>query len=684
MKKRKIAIISGFKGTNDAIADEFTNIFGSDFQIDKILYPTELNDNYDDYDLLLCSSYYIISIVQDRITKRVPIVLAERNFDMESLIKLLSINSGTKVYVAGSNKKGAEEVIDLLENIGINHLTLLPYYEQLEVESSDIILSIVPTPLKNIVNKRIIYVKFSDLNIYTLMKIFVELKLASDKLNPILKKYTEYMSLSNHHMAMMDQNLQGILEIVSEGILCIDKNENTIFCNRSFSELLDIDYYELLSKNYKEIEFEQCLKNIIYKKDDVLYEVINYNDKKLLVTKLNLPNSIKGFILKIEKVSHIQAVESNVRKKIMAKGFTAKYSYEDIIGESAIIKSKINEAKKIAKSNFAVLIQGDNGTGKEMFAQAIHNGSMRAHGPFIAINLASLPDNLIESELFGYEEGSFTGAAKGGKAGLFELAHNGTIFIDEIGDISLHIQQRLLRVLQEKEIMRIGANKIIPIDVRVISATNKDLYSLVEKGKFRKDLYYRLKVLYINLPSLNSRPEDIPLLARYFFDDLNSTKYFNDDSISILKRYSWAGNVRELQNLIYYLETLCDSDEITPDDIPEEFKKNMDLKSPYNIEFENILSNCKESTILEFHAILNSLYMANSEKSSMGKTAICRLMNNLGVEISVEQVRHRLSKLSYHGFIDVGKTKQGSKITQKGISFLNYIDNKLRKGYYNK
>ncbi|NLK63780.1 MAG: sigma 54-interacting transcriptional regulator, partial [Tissierellia bacterium] len=568
--------------------------------------------------------------------------------------------------------------------IGINHLTLLPYYEQFEVEPSDIILSIVPTPLKNITNKRIIYVKFSDLNIYTLMKIFVELKLTSDKLIPILKKYTEYMSLSNHHMAMMNQNLQGILEIVSEGILCIDKNENTIFCNKSFSELLDIDYHELLSKNYKEIEFEQCLKNIIYKKDDVLYEVINYKDKKLLVTKLNLPNSLKGFILNIQKVSHIQAVESNVRKKLMDKGFTAKYSFENIIGESAIIKSKINEAKKIAKSNFAVLIQGDNGTGKEMFAQAIHNGSTRAHGPFIAINLASLPDNLVESELFGYEEGSFTGAVKGGKAGLFELAHNGTIFIDEIGDISLHIQQRLLRVLQEKEIMRIGANKIIPIDVRVISATNKDLYSLVEKGKFRKDLYYRLKVLYINLPNLNSRSEDIPLFARYFFDNLNSTKYFNNDSISILKRYSWAGNVRELQNLIYYLETLCDTDEITPDDIPDEFKINMDLKSSYNIEFENVLSNYKESTIREFHVILNSLYAAYTEKSSMGKTAICRLMNNLGIEISVEQVRHRLSKLSCHGFINVGKTKQGSKITQNGILFLNYIDIKLRKENYHK
>lgn len=682
MNKCRIAIISGFKGTNDAIADEFTNIFGTDFQLDKILYPAELNENYDDYDLLLCSSYYIISIVQNRITRRVPIVLAERNFDMKSLTKLLSINSGTTIYVAGSNKKGAEEVIDLLENIGINHLTLLPYYEQFEIEPSDIILSIVPTPLKKLTNKTIVYVKFSDLNIYTLMKIFVELKLTSDKLIPLLTKYTEYMFLSNHHMAMMNQNLQGILEIVSEGILCIDKNENTIFCNKSFSELLDINYHEVLSKNYKEIEFEQCLLNIIYKKDDILYEVINYKDKKLLVTKLNLPNSTKGFILNIQKVSHIQAVESNVRKKLMDKGFTAKYSFENIIGESTIIKSKLNEAKKIAKSSFAVLIQGDNGTGKEMFAQAIHNGSTRAHKPFIAINLASLPDNLVESELFGYEEGSFTGAVKGGKVGLFELAHNGTIFIDEIGDISLHIQQRLLRVLQEKEIMRIGANKIIPIDVRVISATNKDLYSLVEKGKFRKDLYYRLKVLYINLPNLNSRSEDIPLFTKYFFDNLNSTKYFNIDSINILKRYSWSGNVRELQNLIYYLETLCDADEITPDDIPEEFKINMGLESSYNIEFENILSNYKESTIEEFQVILKSLYTVYTAKSSMGKTAIHRLMNNLGIEISVEQVRHRLSKLSYHGFINVGKTKQGSKITQNGISFLNYIDAKDKKKYY--
>jgi len=674
MGKRRIATISAFQGTNDIIADEFTNIFGKEYQLDKILYPDDLYRDFDNYDLILCSSYYIISIIQKRVSAEVPIIIAERNFDMKSISKLLSIKSGTVIYVVGSNKQGAREVIELLQNIGINHLTLLPYYGQFEIESSDIVLSIAPILFPGLTNERVIQVGFSDLNICTLMEIFVKLKLSSDNLMPLLKKYMRDESLSNHHISMMNQNLQGILEIVSEGILCIDKNEQTIFCNKSFANLVEIDYYELISKNYKEIEFEQSLLNIIYRSDDVLYEVINYKNKKLIVTKQKLPSSIKGFILNIQNVSHIQAVETNVRKKLMEKGFTAKYTLKNIIGKSPIIKAKISEAKKIAKTGFAVLLQGDNGTGKEMFAQAIHNESLRANGPFVAVNLASLPDNLVESELFGYEEGSFTGAIRGGKPGLFELAHNGTIFIDEIGDVSPHIQQRLLRVLQEKEIMRIGGNKIIPIDVRVISATNHDLYALVESGKFRKDLYYRLKVLYINLPDLKSRPEDIFLFTKYFFYTLNSTKYLNNESINVLKKYPWPGNVRELQNLIFYLEALCDKDEITPNDIPKEFKISTHSETLYDAEFENVLSLYKSSVIEEFRIILKNFNIAYRNNSSLGKTALNRLMTNLGIKISTEQVRNRLSKLSSHGFIEIGKTKQGSKITQKGILFLNYID----------
>ena len=205
-------------------------------------------------------------------------------------------------------------------------------------------------------------------------------------------------------------------------------------------------------------------------------------------------------------------MENIVRTNLMKRGHTSKYDFSNIIGKSKKITETKEIARKLARSNSTLLLIGESGTGKELFAHAIHKASNKQHGPFVAVNFAALPENLLESELFGYEEGAFTGARKGGHAGLFEQAHKGTIFLDEIGDASMKIQARLLRVLQEKEVLRIGGTKIIPIDVRIIAATNKNLEDLVSAGKFREDLFYRLKVLPIRIPPLRERKEDIPLL----------------------------------------------------------------------------------------------------------------------------------------------------------------------------
>ncbi|MEC3794299.1 sigma 54-interacting transcriptional regulator, partial [Clostridioides difficile] len=188
---------------------------------------------------------------------------------------------------------------------------------------------------------------------------------------------------------------------------------------------------------------------------------------------------------------------------------------ENIIGESVAIRNSKKEALIASKSTSTVLITGESGTGKELFARAIHNHSNRVDNPFIAVNCAAIPDNLLESELFGYEEGAFTGAKKGGKLGMFEVAHKGSIFLDEIGDMSLHLQSKLLRVLQEKELNKIGSKSNVSIDVRIIAATNKDLEKMVQNGTFREDLYYRLNVIPIKLPSLRERKEDIPLIIKH-------------------------------------------------------------------------------------------------------------------------------------------------------------------------
>lgn len=261
----------------------------------------------------------------------------------------------------------------------------------------------------------------------------------------------------------------------------------------------------------------------------------------------------------------VSRLEDVVARKHQVERTAAVYHFEDILGKFSGLQEAVRIAKRFAASESTVLIQAESGTGKELFAQSIHNASARASGPFVAVNFAAITESLLDSELFGYVEGAFTGASRHGAMGLFERANKGTIFLDEIGDAPLSFQIKLLRVLQEREIRRVGSTASIHIDVRIIAATNQDLAELIRQGKFRKDLYYRLNILPLSLPSLHERKEDIPLLAASFLRQFNPSlseqeaeAYFQD-VLPVLQEYSWPGNIRELQNLVEYLLNICDS-----------------------------------------------------------------------------------------------------------------------------
>jgi transcriptional regulator with PAS, ATPase and Fis domain len=256
-------------------------------------------------------------------------------------------------------------------------------------------------------------------------------------------------------------------------------------------------------------------------------------------------------------------------------GARAQYKFNDIIGSSAALMESINIARMAAMNNSNVLLTGESGTGKEVFAQAIHNASFRRKGPFVAINCGAIPRELVASELFGYVEGAFTGAKRGGSIGKFEMASGGTIFLDEIGDMPFELQVALLRVLQNRRVTRIGDSKEIPVDVRVICATNKDLRSEIENGNFREDLYYRLNVISINIPPLRDRLEDIPHLVKHFLGQLarrneNVLSILEPEIIDKLKRYDWPGNVRELQNVVERLVCTASQSPVSSSDLPPE------------------------------------------------------------------------------------------------------------------
>jgi transcriptional regulator with PAS, ATPase and Fis domain len=265
-------------------------------------------------------------------------------------------------------------------------------------------------------------------------------------------------------------------------------------------------------------------------------------------------NKVVGVVINFQDVTKLQQMEAKVRRRLFSTGHVASLCFDDIIGTSDQLQKSVSLARDFAQTDSAILILGETGTGKEVFAQSIHNGSQRSQGSFVALNCAALPEQILESELFGYVGGAFTGASQKGKAGLFEVAHGGTLFLDEIGEMTSMTQGKLLRVLQEKQVMRLGSDRVTPIDVRIIAATNRPLKRLVSEKKFRADLYYRLNVLQLRLYPLRDRNEDVIVLARFFLDKhatkMNRRLKFTPNALKELTRHNWPGNIRELQNVV--------------------------------------------------------------------------------------------------------------------------------------
>lgn len=376
-----------------------------------------------------------------------------------------------------------------------------------------------------------------------------------------------------------EKQLRTFIDEMPDGVIYLnEKNIITLINNTGKKLLLLNDDQDIVGQPISNFISKHNLIGIINKKKNELGEEIEFSGNKILIrsTPLFAKESYIGTILIFQKSSFISTLDQNVRRKNIKKGMNAYITFKDLEATtvSAEMKNSINKAKQYANTESTILITGESGTGKEMFAQSIHNASSRSDQPFVAINCAALNQDLVESELFGYEEGSFTGAKAGGKPGLFELAHNGTLFLDELGLLPLNVQVQLLRVLQERQVMRIGGTKMIPINIRVIAATNTNLIKAVESGTFRHDLYYRLNVLNISIPPLNKRRDDIPLLIEHYLSLFSATynkniKSCSPEFIQSFQNHNWRGNVRELMNYIMRIVILSDSETLTINDIIE-------------------------------------------------------------------------------------------------------------------
>ncbi|NPV43547.1 MAG: sigma 54-interacting transcriptional regulator [Firmicutes bacterium] len=365
------------------------------------------------------------------------------------------------------------------------------------------------------------------------------------------------------------QMLKSIIDFAYDGIIGIDSEGKITVFNPVAEKLTGCPAHLAIGKIVDSIVENTRMLHVLKTGKAELGEFQHIGDTTIVTNRVPIivNNEVRGAVATFQEVEKIQKIERKIRHKLYLKGHVAKARFSDIVGKSKKINEVKNKAMQFAGVNSTVLIIGETGTGKELFAQSIHNASPRADKPFVAVNCAALPENLLESELFGYVEGAFTGARKGGKPGLFELAHSGTIFLDEISEMSPKLQARFLRVLQEKEVIRIGDDRVIPIDIRIIAASNRDLYNLVKKGNFREDLFYRLCVLQLVIPPLRERKEDIIDIVKFFVNEksrllgkeVNAISY---EAMNRLMLYEWPGNVRELENVIERAVVLCKGQEI--------------------------------------------------------------------------------------------------------------------------
>jgi transcriptional regulator, propionate catabolism operon regulatory protein len=354
------------------------------------------------------------------------------------------------------------------------------------------------------------------------------------------------------------EQLNGVLRHLHEAVLAVDTKERIIAINPLMERLIDKSADKMLGQRFQDVVTELNLSAVLEGRAQDTGEVVVINGQTFVANRIAIRErgNISGALLTLQDADAIQKADSNIRTQRRVRPLAARYRFQHILGNSAAFQRALRTAERYARTSSTILITGESGTGKEMFAQAIHNANQRRANPFIAINCAAFPESLLESELFGHEEGAFTGSRKGGKPGLFETAHTGTIFLDEIGDMPFSLQTRLLRVLQEKEVMRLGSVRPVPIDVRIIAATHRDLAELIEDGKFRSDLYYRLNILRLHLPPLRERPEDIPPLAlqmlhaslRRLGSSLPADQVLAP-LMPVLRSHSWFGNVRELENV---------------------------------------------------------------------------------------------------------------------------------------
>lgn len=446
-----------------------------------------------------------------------------------------------------------------------------------------------------------------------------------------------------------------ILDSIYDGVLIADENSIVRYINPEYTRITGVKSEEIVGRLVSDIRPGAVLPTVIKsgKPLEGIYRRTGDIEYVVDMAPIFLAGKIVGGVSVVKDVTEARRLMKEVQryekktshlKTMVQQAYRAQYYFDDILYGSTAMHEVITLAKRVAKGDSNVLITGESGTGKELMAQAIHNASPRGEGPFIALNCAALTSSLAESELFGYEEGSFTGARKGGRMGAFEIADGGTVLLDEVGELSLEIQAKLLRTLQERKVRRVGEAVEVPVNVRVLACTNRDLKEMVSQGLFRKDLFYRLNVVQLQLPPLRERANDVEILAEKFLANYSQRTHrafaFCTAVFPVLRRHDWPGNIRELANAIEFAANMCDGSVIAASDLPNYLLTDTSAAAPEERKLDIIVQEAERKAIVERLNVTGSDLPGKKRAAKELGVSLATLYNKIkeyGIQVALSQ-----------------------------------------------
>jgi sigma-54 dependent transcriptional regulator, acetoin dehydrogenase operon transcriptional activator AcoR len=614
-------------------------------------------------------------------------IVAGRTVNPERLDLVVELPPGTRALFVNDEEATARECVEALAALGLDYVDFVPWHPGLPAPSERFEVAVTPGEAALVPPGcgRVIDLGARVLDFPTLAELLDRLGLLRRGAARFSRGYlTKIIQVAQRLARSIDEErrlndrLKGVLDCLSKGVLVYESSGRVSACSDSLMALLGASRTDGRGLTLQRLARGKALLDFLTGPGPDETGEFRISGRDIAVRRFETP---EGRVATFRAEGDAEAPESRLGLEYRRRGYVAKYEMDDIVGESASIGRARRIAARLAATDLSILIHGESGTGKELFASAIHAASSRRSGPFLAVDLGALSDDLIESELFGYEDGAFTGARKGGKPGLFELADGGTIFLDEIGHVSAKVQNRLLRVLQEKEVMRVGGSEIKRIDVRVIAASNEDLFEVSRRGTFRQDLYFRLKTGTLRIPPLRERREDIPLIAKAFVEaecplgiDIES------ELLRAFERYDWPGNVRELRNLIAYMLAVREGPSIGTRELPDEsFFEQSDAAEVARRGSRPEESGAEAAAGLDEadDFVLASLDRLEREGRRGGRDSLARLAAERGLDLSPAMARARLEDLAARGLVISSRGRRGTRLSPEGRRLVSSPTNGL-------